>query len=68
MLGFYNKEQGVKKIRYRLTPFRDIDDQRIMQPDWTRDIPGRTQPRLVVRCYLPSVQKAKISVDSFQRY
>ena len=34
--------------RYQLIPFRYIDDQRIMQYDWTRDKPAHTQQKIRV--------------------
>ena len=37
-----------KTLRYQLVPFRDIRDQRFLQPDWMRDKTGLAQPKVVV--------------------
>ena len=58
--------------KYKLIPSRDIDDQRILESDWP-DVHNWPEPTESdsLRCYLPlmtnSIQKTKISNDSFQR-
>ena len=34
--------------RYELIPYRDIDDQRILESNWTHGTPGLTQTKVVV--------------------
>ena len=54
--------------------FRDIDDQRILTFDWTRDTTSNTKQKWGShKFYLPplmtnSMQKTKILFDSFQGY
>ena len=36
-----------KILRYRLIPSRDIDNQRILESDWKRQIPGHNQPKVI---------------------
>ena len=38
---------------------RDIDDQRILESNWTRGLPGQTQPRMSFRRYRPSIIMSK---------
>ena len=37
-----------KSLRDQLIPFRDIDDQSMLQTDWTRGITCHLQPKVVV--------------------
>ena len=48
MLPSLNDYFHAKLLRYRLIPSRDIDDQRILQSDWTGDTTENTQPKVVV--------------------
>ena len=38
----------VVRQRYQLIPFKDIDDQRIPESNWTRSTPDHIQPMVVV--------------------
>ena len=38
---------------------RDIDDQRILESNWTRGLLGQTQPRMSFRRYHPSIIMSK---------
>ena len=38
-----------QNLRYILIPFRDIDDQRILQYNYTRGLTGHTQSKVVVQ-------------------
>lgn len=38
----------VKNLTYRLILSRDIDNQQIMQYDWTRDTTRHTHPKVIV--------------------
>ena len=54
-----------------LMPSRDIDDQRILQYDWTRHTTGHIQPKVVVSnpsfsWWLSPCKKNKVSIDFFQ--
>ena len=42
MQSFFDDYLHVKNLRYQLIPSRDIDDQRIMQPDWIRGTTGHS--------------------------
>ena len=72
-LSGYLSLMTVKKLRYAII-FRDIDDQRILTFDWTRDTTSNTKQKWGShKCYLPplmtnSMQKTKILFDYFQRY
>ena len=46
MLHFFNDYLIAKKLRYRLIPSRDIDNQRILQSNWMRSTIGHTKPKL----------------------
>ena len=48
-----------KNLRDRSIPFRNIDDQTILQSDWTRGTSGHTQPKVVVSeaTFLISMEK-----------
>ena len=37
-----------KNLRYQLNPFRDINDQNILQSDWIREKAGHTHSKGVV--------------------
>ena len=37
-----------KNLRYHLIPAKDINDQRMLQSDWTKSTAGQTQPKMVV--------------------
>ena len=49
MLPFLMIISSQKNLRYPLIPSRDIDDQRLLQSDWTRGTTGYTQPKMIVR-------------------
>ena len=72
MLPSYDNYFHTKQLRYHLILFRDIDDQRILQIDYTRDTPDHTHLKAKdERLYVPLmaiVMQEKESVDSFQRY
>ena len=42
------KTNSMQKLRYQLILSKDIDDQKILQSDWTRGTTGHTQPKEVV--------------------
>ena len=37
-----------KNLKYQLIPSRDIDDQRLMQSNWTKSTTGHTQPKVLL--------------------
>ena len=45
MLPSLEEYLHAKNLRYQMILSRDIVDQRILQSDWTRGIPGCTQPK-----------------------
>ena len=47
MQGNKLKRLTVVRQRYRLISFRDIDNQRILEPDSPKSTHGHTQPRVV---------------------
>ena len=58
-----------KRLSYQWILSRVIDNQRILQSDWTRGTPGHTQPKVVVldatfSLGISPCQKTKISLDS----
>ena len=62
-----------KNLWYSLIPSRDIDDQRILQSDWTRDTTGNTQLKLAVSdpfflWWLSPCKKSIASIDCLQIY
>ena len=62
-----------KKLRYHFILSRDVDDQRILQWDWTRDKTCQTQPKRVVpdttfAWWLSSCKKSKRLLDLLLRY
>ena len=62
-----------KNIWYSLIPSRDIDDQRILRSDWTRDTTGNTQLKLAVSdpsflWWLSPCKKSIASIDCMQIY
>ena len=48
MLPFLVNHFHVKNLRYRLIPSTAIDDQRILQSDWTKVTNGHTQSKVLV--------------------
>ena len=73
MLLYSDDYLRVKKLRYPFTFYRDINDQRILQSDWTRDTASHTQPKVVFSdatfpCWLtPCKKKKKIHHLIFSR-
>ena len=62
-----------KNLRYWLIPSRDIDDQRTLDTDRTRDSTGKTKPKKVVSdatflWWLSQCKKYVRSIRSFQIY
>ena len=58
-----------ERLSYQWILSRVIDNQRILQSDWTRGTPGHTQPKVVVldatfSLGISPCQKTKISLDS----
>ena len=48
MLPFLDDYLRSKNLRDRSIPSRDIESQRILQPDSMRGLTGRSQPKMVV--------------------
>ena len=63
----------IVRQRYQLFPFRDINDQRILESDWSQCIPGHTQSRAVVLdatfpWWLSPCKKWNTPIASFKFY
>ena len=48
MLPFFNDYLYAKNLRYWLIPSTDIDDQRILECDWTWGTTGHIKSKVVV--------------------
>ena len=48
MLISFDDYLHAEKLRHKLTLSQDIDDQRILQSDWTRCTSGHIQQKVVV--------------------
>ena len=60
-------------VPYQVIPFRDIDDQTILESEYSKRKPSHTQLRLVVLnvtfpSWLSPCKKVKISIGYFQFY
>ena len=70
---FFDDYLDAKNLRYWLIPFTDIDDQWILQSNWTRGITEHTQPKVVVSdatflWWLSSSKESKRLLDSVRRH